>query len=1103
MMGSQVLPGLTDSAPLVNIGPDSIPDNYEEEDDEVKDVKFVPEFEFHDDDDDDDEDDSEEGDLIGAVSKRQESVYGLAAFSSLMYENIGSRLLPKKIELDVELKPFHNTLAGQSSVVDESGFPGDTEREDELYTGREQLLDNYDCNAVSVASSGVTDYIDEILRLDKEAYQRGKVNTLTTTSSPPDMFGLRDSFSADKCSAEQAITSVSNDKLRAGETNLNVAEAAGLVEEPVSKGSYDEASDGVAAEVLKRRVADSLPSDTWQTSFVASAGIVVPNKASGVPVRQRRVVHIDDMLSGSNTPQSRLHLLADEPLELEQEAHWLVNPAEIVVREYHIPSTFKEKSDVPSREQKLRPRFLFSLDANIHFKLLAGFDWPTEELLLAKVIKAEDEVNLMESEFPGLTDNAEKTATVTMRPRVVDPVDKLNRKQRNLLSSLMSPEPMSPGHVDGPDLMKVENKIDSALFDNGTPKQTSAESKKAKRVIRRNVDVKRFTRDKEDCLGLHLKGFLVKLRVYDPVVNDLRTTQDEDGRFQTDEDASAERSSSRQRNIHLPIPDLRMSIGVTDAVVSLSAKGRRKRKVLGKLKENIVHGSVARTDSNQKLFVNISATGYDVSRSTTCESSIMFDRKHVVDMEYRVSVTIQPIRLFLNENVLEFVKALAECQECIDIVADRDHSKSNVNTSRRETTDQGEPPVTIMEAQVAPRVAFYIQCITVSAIDVVIDYEPSILNMDKLQEGDYLQFLNFFPLENMSLTLKSVKFTAVSSLGKFFASAGELWVRDIYETQIFRVLSGAAPLKALSNIGAGLQDLIVTPLAEFHRARKLSSEGNRTQSSSSRVGGTGGHNVSRVLRKTTMKLLQTVSRETLDASHKLTMLLARGIETLATGTEKTGNIANSGVAHTRRLGAGSAANNNVGGSSISRNTPLNRPLKHRNTSAVTGPQQLRKIGDEWEPQPTSVSEGLQRGFDSLSREIASAVDVVVTVPLRTYHRTGNKGQYVKEVITALPIALLRPIAGTAEAMSYTLLGLRNNIDPSARVGEEDVWEHSLADSAILRPESLGLRISPPGKSTSSVPKLKSDDRAAASAQGSSAVHRPANSRSVNLKQVSR
>ena len=57
---------------------------------------------------------------------------------------------------------------------------------------------------------------------------------------------------------------------------------------------------------------------------------------------------------------------------------------------------------------------------------------------------------------------------------------------------------------------------------------------------------------------------------------------------------------------------------------------------------------------------------------------------------------------------------------------------------------------------------------------------------------------------------------------------------------------------------------------------------------------------------------------------------------------------------------------------------------------------------------------------------------------RQYERTGPRG-FVTSVVRALPIAVLRPAAGAAEAVSYTLLGLRNSLDPAARVDEEDLW----------------------------------------------------------------
>ena len=46
---------------------------------------------------------------------------------------------------------------------------------------------------------------------------------------------------------------------------------------------------------------------------------------------------------------------------------------------------------------------------------------------------------------------------------------------------------------------------------------------------------------------------------------------------------------------------------------------------------------------------------------------------------------------------------------------------------------------------------------------------------------------------------------------------------------------------------------------------------------------------------------------------------------------------------------------------------------------------------------------------------------------------------MKAVIRAFPIAVLRPVAGVMEGVSYTMLGLRNDLDPASRIDEEDRW----------------------------------------------------------------
>lgn len=97
-------------------------------------------------------------------------------------------------------------------------------------------------------------------------------------------------------------------------------------------------------------------------------------------------------------------------------------------------------------------------------------------------------------------------------------------------------------------------------------------------------------------------------------------------------------------------------------------------------------------------------------------------------------------------------------------------------------------------------------------------------------------------------------------------------------------------------------------------------------------------------------------------------------------------------------------------------------------------------------QPLGVRDGLERALDSVTREVNSTIETVICVPIRLYNQTGPGG-FVTNVVRALPVAVLRPVAGAAEALSYTLLGLRNSLDPDARRDEEDLWDVDITSSS--------------------------------------------------------
>lgn len=68
-----------------------------------------------------------------------------------------------------------------------------------------------------------------------------------------------------------------------------------------------------------------------------------------------------------------------------------------------------------------------------------------------------------------------------------------------------------------------------------------------------------------------------------------------------------------------------------------------------------------------------------------------------------------------------------------------------------------------------------------------------------------------------------------------------------------------------------------------------------------------------------------------------------------------------------------------------------------------------------------------------------AAHTIIAIPLQELERSGPRGS-VRAVIRALPIAIVKPVVGATQALSYTLLGVRNRIDPNLRKEEEDMWK---------------------------------------------------------------
>jgi hypothetical protein len=386
-------------------------------------------------------------------------------------------------------------------------------------------------------------------------------------------------------------------------------------------------------------------------------------------------------------------------------------------------------------------------------------------------------------------------------------------------------------------------------------------------------------------------------------------------------------------------------------------------------------------------------------------------------MEHRLYVRILPLRCYLSEEVISFAKGLAATSDRVQsshattatTAADPSTTGKTGNTG---SSSNGDAAVAQAEPREQAGQELYFQTVMVTATDIKIDYRASTVNIQALHSGDFLQMLNIFPLDGLEITLKHVKVNGVKGSG-CAQQLLEQWVQDIYANQLHRVISGTAPFRGLSNIGSDLTELLAIPLRDYRKS-----------------GGTLKH-----LRRGTQALVHTVARETLHATQQLTMLVANAITELASDPVPvpvpvpTGAMSSNGTVGTHR-GSSTNANNSA--------------------RAHKGPYTPQGQGQGQRAQPAGLVEGLGQAYHAVSREVSSAAETVIAIPIREYVHTGAGG-YVKSVIRAMPIAVLRPVGGVVEGISYAMLGLRNNLDPNARLDEEDVWNVDIGATSFPKP----------------------------------------------------
>lgn len=165
------------------------------------------------------------------------------------------------------------------------------------------------------------------------------------------------------------------------------------------------------------------------------------------------------------------------------------------------------------------------------------------------------------------------------------------------------------------------------------------------------------------------------------------------------------------------------------------------------------------------------------------------------DPEVRCKVKINPLRLHVDQDALDFLKKFFAFE----------------HPSRRD-----QPP-----AERSVRAQPFIQHAEVYPIRIKLDYKPKRVDYRQLREGKTIEMMNFFNFEKSEITLRHVTMRGISGWPKLFDTLNELWTPDVRSNQLADVLSGIAPVRSLVNVGNGVADLILLPIEQYQRDGRL------------------------------------------------------------------------------------------------------------------------------------------------------------------------------------------------------------------------------------------------------------------------------------------
>ena len=184
----------------------------------------------------------------------------------------------------------------------------------------------------------------------------------------------------------------------------------------------------------------------------------------------------------------------------------------------------------------------------------------------------------------------------------------------------------------------------------------------------------------------------------------------------------------------------------------------------------------------------------------------------------------------------------------------------------------------------------------------------------------------------------------ITGWGRLFELLNDLWTPDVKATQLAEVISGVAPIRSVVNVGSGVADLILLPISQYKKDGRIV----------------------RGVQKGAKAFVKSTAIEAVKMGAKL-----------ATGTQVILEQAE-GI---------------LGGNFEAPITAETVQVSSGDDFVFDGDEvdeELAELKSKYAQQPADVKEGVQIAYRSLRKNLSSAAQTILAVPMEVYERSGNE-----------------------------------------------------------------------------------------------------------------